>query len=142
VGDLPELPILGDRQLLTQMLNNLVENAIKYTSGDGKTVEVKTGWREASKGKLAWVQVIDNGPGIPPEHLPHLFDRFYQVDKARTRQNGENSTETEQTPLGAGLGLSIAQWIAKAHDSEIKVKSELGKGSIFEFSLPMVELKQ
>ena len=86
----------------------------------------------------AWARVSDNGPGISPEYLPHLFDRFYQVDKARTRQESDYEDEGDQTPSGTGLGLSIAQWIAQAHGGEIQVQSEPGIGSTFEVSLPVI----
>jgi len=152
-GDLPELLILGDRQFLVQMVSNLVENAIKYSSGEDKRVQVETGSRDSENGTQAWVRVIDNGIGIAPDHIPHLFDRFYQVDKARTRENGEAELEGENqnrqkvaevfdsAPSGTGLGLSIAQWIAQAHGGEIRVESELGKGSTFEVSIPMGDSK-
>ena len=125
-GNLPETRIFGDRQYLLQMLSNLVENAIKYTTGEKKRVSVVTGTADGS----AWVRVSDTGPGIAPEHLPHLFDRFYRVDKARTRD-----TETEsdpRPPSGSGLGLSIVQWIAHVHGGEIRVESTLGTGTTFE----------
>ena len=125
-GNLPETHILGDRQYLLQMLSNLVENAIKYTIGDKKQVRVETGQTDGT----AWVRVSDSGPGIAPEHLPHLFDRFYRVDKARTRD-----TETEsdlKSPSGSGLGLSIVQWIAQVHNGEVRVESTLGTGTTFE----------
>ena len=152
-GDLPELPILGDRQYLVQMLSNLVENAIKYSSVEDIRVHVEAGSRNSENGTQAWVRVIDNGIGIAPDHLPHLFDRFYQVDKARTHQNGEAEVEGDNqnrqkvaevfdsAPSGTGLGLSIAQWIAQAHGGEIRVQSELGKGSTFEASFPSVASK-
>lgn len=125
-GDLPEARILGDRQSLLQMLSNLVENAIKYTSGDKKQVCVETGTTDST----AWVRVSDDGPGIAPEHLPHLFDRFYRVDKARTRDaTGETNAGT---PSGSGLGLSIVQWIAQVHGGEVHVESKLGIGTTFE----------
>jgi signal transduction histidine kinase len=138
-GELPELVINGDRQFLSQMLSNLVENAIKHTRGQEKRVYVETGYRTSRNGTQACVQVSDNGPGIAPEHLPHIFDRFYQVDKARTHGTAEgNSTTTvTESPSGSGLGLSIVQWIVQAHGGQVSVKSELGKGSTFEVSLPM-----
>jgi len=128
-GNLPETRILGDRQYLLQMLSNLVENAIKYTTGDKKRVCVETGTADG----CAWVRVSDTGPGIAPEHLPHLFDRFYRVDKARTRDAGMESDP--RWPTGSGLGLSIVQWIAQVHGGEVRVESTLGVGTTFEVRL-------
>ena len=119
---------MGDRQYLTQMLTNLVENAIKYAVGEDKRVRVEIGMAPfASPGPGAhggdgqagegwgWLRVIDNGPGIPAEHLPHLFDRFYRVDKSRGRleEAGGDGSTAEGEPGGSGLGLSIVQWIAQ-----------------------------
>jgi heavy metal sensor kinase len=123
-GDLPEAPILGDRQALLQMISNLIENGIKYTEGDEKVVRVETGVWDGR----AWVRVSDNGPGIPPEHLPHLFDRFYRVDQARARDMDADS----ESPSGSGLGLSIIQWIAQAHEGDVDVESSPESGSTFE----------
>ena len=123
-GDLPEANILGDRQYLMQLISNLVENGIKYT-GEGKYVRVETGM----DGAFAWVRVADDGPGIPAEHLPHLFNRFYRVDKARSR-----SDEEEQG--GSGLGLAIVDWIVRAHAGEVRVESALGQGTTFEVRFP------
>ncbi len=120
-GDLPEVNIVGDRRYLLQMLSNLVENGIKYTGGAEKRVCVETG----SDGNSAWVRVSDTGEGIPPEHLPHLFDRFYRVDKARSR--GEDESQG-----GNGLGLSIVNWIVQAHGGEVRVESVPGTGTTFE----------
>jgi signal transduction histidine kinase len=135
-GDLPEVCAPGDRQFLTQMLTNLVENAIKYAGGAGKHVWVDTGFGESGSKALeenpyVWVRVIDDGPGISPEHQSHIFDRFYRVDQSRTR-----SADIEKRPSGSGLGLSIVQWIVKAHGGEVTVTSEPGKGSCFEVRLP------
>ena len=123
-GDLPEARMLGDYQTLLQMVSNLIENAIKYTDGDDKKVCIETG----ITGDRAWIRVSDNGPGIDPEHLPHLFDRFYRVDKVRTHAMDEDS----ESPTGSGLGLSIIQWIARAHGGEVYVESAPGNGSSFE----------
>jgi heavy metal sensor kinase len=125
-GNLPETIILGDRQYLLQMLSNLVENAIKYTTGKMKRVWLETGTTDG----FAWVRVSDTGPGIAVEHLPHLFDRFYRVDKARIRQAG---TEYDsEAPSGSGLGLSIVQWIAQMHGGQVRVESVPGNGTAFE----------
>jgi len=143
-GDLPELKIMGDRQYLTQMLSNLVDNAIKYVNGNDKYVKVETGFRFVGASAQAWVNVEDNGPGIPPEHLPHLFDRFYRVDKARSRQSEtiQDSGKDGERPSGSGLGLSIVQWIAQAHGGQVFVRSQVNKGTIFEIVLPLIEVPE
>lgn len=123
-GDLPETIVDGDRQSLLQVASNLVENAIKYAGGDQKWVRVETGM----DGPIAWLRVTDNGQGISPEHLPHLFDRFYRVDKARSR-------EASDEQAGNGLGLSIVEWIVRAHGGEVQVGSEPGLGTTFEVRL-------
>jgi len=121
IGELDEINILGDRQFLLLLISNLVENGIKYTLGAEKFVKIDTGLDE----NTAWLRVKDNGSGISAEHLPHLFDRFYRVDKARSREEGEQQG-------GIGLGLSIVDWIVKAHHGTVKVESELGSGTTFE----------
>jgi signal transduction histidine kinase len=132
-GELPETPICGDRQYLQQMVANLVENAVKYCQAGHKQVTVETGVRDDQ----AWVRVEDNGPGIPQEFLPHLFDRFYRLDKARTHDPNEDREAGAYDQSGTGLGLSIVKWIAESHGGKVSVVSELGKGSIFEVSLPL-----
>jgi heavy metal sensor kinase len=138
-GELPEVLILGDRQSLTQMLTNLVENAIKYTAknGPGKTrqVIVETGTHPSRT--LGWVRVSDTGPGIPSEYLDHLFDRFYRVDESRSRTN--DAPNDESAPTGSGLGLAIVEGLAKLHDGNIEVQSEPGKGAMFEITFPLYE---
>ncbi len=135
-GELPEVVISGDRQSLIQMLTNLVENAIKYTAqnGPGKTrqVVVETGSDPART--VGWVRVTDTGPGIPREHLDHLFDRFYRVDKSRAR---DGSSRDDASPAGSGLGLAIVEGIAKLHGGTIDVESEPGEGSVFEITFPL-----
>jgi heavy metal sensor kinase len=112
--------IEGDRARLKQVIVNLVDNAIKYTPAGG-LVGVKVC---ASNGR-ALLEVNDNGVGIPPEALPHIFERFYRVDKARSRQMG-----------GAGLGLSIIKAIITAHGGQVRVESVEGRGSRFLVELP------
>lgn len=115
--------IEGDPDRIKQLVLILVDNAIKYTPPHGKvTLSLTRTEHEAS------LSVTDTGPGIGPEHLPHVFDRFYRVDKARSRELG-----------GSGLGLSIAKWIAEAHGGTIQVKSTLGQGSCFIMRLPALE---
>ena len=131
MGELPELLISGDPHYLNRMLMNLVENAIKYTGGIGKRVHVELA-REQDRWGI--VRVQDDGPGIAAEDLPSLFERFYRVDRARTRKQ-----KGQEQPGGAGLGLAIAQWIAHAHGGEIRVASKVGAGSTFEVRLPLLK---
>lgn len=100
-GDLPEAYIQGDRQYLLQLIGNLVENGIKYTSGPDRFVRVETGAEDSR----SWVRVSDNGQGIAPEHLPHLFDRFYRVDQART---------AARTAMVIHLLLQAAAWVCRS----------------------------
>jgi len=141
-GELPELLILGDPQSLTQMLTNLVENAIKYTAQNGSDkrhqILIETGTDPTRT--LGWVRVADTGPGISVEHLEHLFDRFYRVDQSRTRQEDvsrEDTSGDEASPTGMGLGLAIVEGIAKLHGAKIEVQSELEKGSVFQVTFPL-----
>ena len=116
----PDLTLQADEDLLLQLLLNLLDNAIKYTEAGG---EVSVGWEESGQQVRLWVR--DTGVGIADEHLPHLFDRFYRVDKARSRAQG-----------GVGLGLAINGWIVQAHGGSISVESSVGKGSTFTVWLP------
>jgi len=126
--DLPELHVHGDRQYLVQMVSNLIENAIKY-GGPNQTVQIQTGLKQDK----ATLRVADTGPGIPPDHLPRLFDRFYRVDQARTHHPDESAS----SPDGSGLGLSIVAWIVQSHGGEIHVESKVNEGTTFEVSLPL-----
>lgn len=121
--EVDQVTVLGDADRLKQLFINLVENAIKYTP-DGGVVELSL----SKKGGWAQFEVCDTGIGIAPENLPHIFDRFYRVDKARARADG-----------GSGLGLSIAKWIATAHGGAIRVKSQQGQGTTFTVTLPIYE---
>ena len=140
-GDLPEVMIHGDRQFLNQMLTNLVENAIKYSapSAHGRArVLVETGVETGNAGaEDAWVRVEDNGPGIPAALIPKLFDRFYRVDEARGHAEDSGLDEPDKPrPGGSGLGLSIVQWIARAHGGVVNITSQFGHGAAFEVRLP------
>ena len=117
-GGAPEVETDGER--LRRILENIVENAIKYTPEGGR-VEVATS--RAPAGAVLVVQ--DDGPGIPPEHLPRIFERFYRVDKARSRAVG-----------GTGLGLAIVRHLAESIDASVAVASEPGKGARFTISVP------
>ena len=115
--------VLADEGRLKQVLVNLLDNAIKYTSPGGKvTVSVAL----SAGGRLALLKVTDTGIGIPAESLPHIFERFYRADKARTRESG-----------GAGLGLSIVKAITNAHSGNIVVDSSEGQGTTVQFELPI-----
>ena len=137
-GDLPEVLVRGDPQYLGQMLTNLIENGIKYSSGIGKRVYVELTCEQERWGV---VRVQDDGPGISEEQLPYVFERFYRVDKARShRLKGpvQSSKPGNEEPGGSGLGLSIVQWIVQAHGGEICVESKLGSGSVFQVRLPLL----
>ncbi|HEX3890468.1 MAG TPA: ATP-binding protein [Verrucomicrobiae bacterium] len=126
VSQLPELTATADVNRLEQVLANLVDNAIKYGRPQG---HVTVGGKKLDDGKLE-IFVQDDGPGIPAESLDRVFERFYRVDKARSRDQG-----------GTGLGLSIVKHIVQAYGGEVWVKSELGKGATFFFTLPAAEMK-
>jgi signal transduction histidine kinase len=118
----PDLPPLWvDRERLHQVLFNLLDNAVRFTPPDG-TVTVSA----TRRGVTCEVRVADTGPGIPAEHLPHVFERFYRVDQARSRGDG-----------GTGIGLAIAHSIVEAHGGRIWAESEVGNGSVFAFDLPL-----
>ena len=121
VNELPEIITQGDLNRLDQVLTNLVDNAIKYGRAEGS---VTVGGRKLDDGKLE-IFVRDDGPGIPPEALDRVFERFYRVDKARSRDQG-----------GTGLGLSIVKHIVHAHGGEVWAESEPGKGATFFFTVP------
>lgn len=114
---------IGDRDRLHQVLINLVDNAIKFTPASGKVTLALEMVDNAIQ-----IRVIDSGIGIPPIDLPRIFDRFYRVDKSRSRVTG-----------GVGLGLSIVKDIIEAHGGTIKVESEINKGTTFIITLPVRE---
>ncbi|MBT3831277.1 MAG: HAMP domain-containing protein [Gammaproteobacteria bacterium] len=113
--------VLGETEALDQLLTNLVDNAIKYTGEGGKvTVHLK------SVGQMASIEVEDSGIGISPEETARIFERFYRVDRARSRDVG-----------GTGLGLAIVKHIAQAHSGTVSVHSQLGKGTTFTVQIPL-----
>jgi heavy metal sensor kinase len=119
-----EMPMNGDEALLRRLFLNLLDNAIKYNRNGG-TISVVC----LKNSEYFHVEIIDSGFGIPPAEQSNIFDRFYRVDKARSR-----SEETETS--GAGLGLSIARWIAEIHQGEIKLVSSDSGGSVFAVEFP------
>jgi signal transduction histidine kinase len=120
--EVDQVCVLGDQDRLKQLILNLVDNAMKYTPSGGK-VSLSL----AKSNGDARIVVADTGIGIPAEDLPRIFDRFYRVDKARSRNMG-----------GSGLGLSIAYWIARAHGGDIQVSSVVGEGTEFRITLPTI----
>jgi signal transduction histidine kinase len=119
-----EIAFRGDEPLIRRMVLNLLHNAIKYTPKNGQVrVAVE------DKGHDCEITIADTGPGIPREAQPHVFDRFFRVDKARSRDESLNGS-------GAGLGLSIAQWAAELHRGHIVLDHSGADGTTFIISLP------
>jgi len=117
------LPVDGDQERIEQVVMNIVSNAIKYTA-DGGIITMTAG----TSGKFVYVKISDNGVGIPEKDLPNLFERFYRVDKARSRATG-----------GTGLGLSIAKEILNQHKGDIRIESVYGEGTDVTITLPKAE---
>jgi signal transduction histidine kinase len=116
-SDLPM--VLADEEGIETVLKNLLDNAIRYTPEKGE-INITS----ADKDDYIEIAVVDNGAGIPSKDLPRIFERFYRVDKARSKELG-----------GTGLGLSIVKHIVEAHGGTVSVESEVGKGSRFSFTL-------
>ena len=123
LGEIDQVLVCGDRDRLKQVLVNLIGNAINYTPAGGMVV---VGLGKVSN--QARLVITDNGPGIPPEDLPHIFERFYRGEKSRTRSRDGK---------GFGLGLSIAYWIVRNHNGYIDVDSKVGTGTTFCIWLPL-----
>jgi signal transduction histidine kinase len=118
----PDLPsVHADRERIHQVLFNLLDNAVRFTPRGGR-VEVKASQVDGH----CEIRVVDTGVGVPPEHLPRLFERFYRANPARSRDDG-----------GTGIGLAIARSVVEAHGGHISAESEQGKGSTFTFDLPV-----
>ena len=118
------LVVEGDSHALHRLFLILIDNAVKYTPSGGLIIVSLN-----KSDSLAVAEFRDTGIGIAAEDLPHIFDRFYRADKARSREYG-----------GIGLGLSIARWVAEAHGGSIEVRSSLGKGSVFQVRLPLLQI--
>jgi signal transduction histidine kinase len=120
--ELEPVTVLGDTARLIQVMMSLVDNALTYTNEGGTiTLSVET------DGNVVCLGVEDTGIGIAPEDVTHIFERFYRADPARSRANGNS-----------GLGLSIADWVVRAHGGSIDVESQVGVGSTFTVRLPLV----
>ncbi len=121
--ELPDekVPIAGDPEAIGQMVDNLIDNAVKYTPENG-AISAKLTVQQGS----VELEVSDTGIGISPQHQQRIFERFYRVDKARSRDLG-----------GTGLGLSIVKNIAEQHGGSVKLESRLGAGSTFRVTLPL-----
>ena len=119
----PSLKVEADRNYLEQVLINLIDNAIKYTP-DGGRITISVVEKEGQEVEFS---VRDNGIGIPKEDMPRIFERFYRVDKGRSKESG-----------GTGLGLSIVKHLVQAHGGRVWVESRLGEGSTFSFTLPLL----
>lgn len=117
----PEFQIEGDRRLVKQMLRAIIDNSIKYSPEDTE-INIEYGTSE----NMAVIKISDEGVGIPKEDLTHIFDRFYRVDKARSRSIG-----------GSGLGLSLVKWIVDIQKGSIEAESEIGKGTKMKIKLPI-----
>jgi signal transduction histidine kinase len=127
LGDIDQVLVCGDQDRLKQVLVNLIGNAVNYTPAGGEVI--------VSLGKVdnkASLTISDNGPGIPPEDMPYIFERFYRGEKSRTRSRDGK---------GFGLGLSIAYWIVRNHGGKIDVSSNTPQGTNFKVWLPLIEGK-
>jgi signal transduction histidine kinase len=140
-----ELPGCWDAVRLEQVLTNLVSNALRHTPPKG-IVEIRLHALEDDKGEQVKVQVIDGGPGIPPDQRPHLFDRYYQTGALTSGMLGDTEAANRQgspsaltKKQGLGLGLYISRQIVKAHKGEIGIDANPEGGSIFWFALPRGE---
>jgi two-component system phosphate regulon sensor histidine kinase PhoR len=123
----PALEVGGSASELQSAMSNLVGNAVRYTPPGG---QVKIGWHLLQDGRGEF-RVRDSGPGIAPEHLPRLTERFYRVDRSRSRETG-----------GTGLGLAIVKHVAQRHGAELRIESTPGAGSVFTIVFPATRLRQ
>jgi len=124
VDDLPRAPVwvVADASAIERLFRILLENAVKYTPAGGEIDIV------FSNGDGAHIEVRDTGIGIPAKDLPHIFERFYRADEARSRETG-----------GSGLGLAIARWVVEMHHGSISAESTLGQGSVFSITFPLAQ---
>ena len=123
--DGPEMSVGAARSELLSAMSNLLSNAVRYTPAGGA---IRAGWRLSEAGAEFFVE--DTGPGIAAEHLPRLTERFYRVDRSRSRETG-----------GTGLGLAIVKHVAQRHGGQLSIQSTLGKGSVFSIMLPLARIQ-
>lgn len=123
----PALQVSGVRSELLSAMSNLASNAVRYTPGGG---HVQLGWRQRAEGGAEFF-VTDSGPGIASEHLPRLTERFYRVDRSRSRETG-----------GTGLGLAIVKHVAQRHGGQVQIESVVGRGSTFRLCLPATRVRE
>ena len=121
----PNWTLLGVHSELLSAITNLVSNAVRYTPPGGL---IRVGWSRTAEGAI--FSVSDTGPGIAPEHLPRLSERFYRVDRSRSRETG-----------GTGLGLAIAKHVVQRHGGELRIQSQVGQGSTFMLVLPVARIE-
>jgi two-component system OmpR family sensor kinase len=131
-GSLDECYVRADYIFLSQMLANLIDNAIKYNDKSDAYVLIETTSKILDSQTWGIVAITDNGPGIPEDQLAHIFNRFYRMDKARVRQ----FDESDGLDSGSGLGLAIVKSIAEVFGGNIEVESRVGKGTAFTVWLP------
>jgi two-component system, OmpR family, sensor histidine kinase CiaH len=117
----PAIELVADRERLHQLVVILLDNALKYTPQDGSITLTCS-----KQANAVVIEVQDTGIGIPSEDLPHVFDRFFRSNKARSREDG-----------GTGLGLAIAKWIVEKHGGKINVESTVGLGTRFYITIPV-----
>ena len=118
--------MLGDRDELLRVVENLIENGVKYGESGGRVDVTLERFEDAQSGQaMVALSVRDYGPGIEPEHLPRLTERFYRADAAQSREKG-----------GTGLGLAIVKHIVNRHKGQLTIESEPGKGALFKVTLP------
>jgi signal transduction histidine kinase len=134
LGEVSAFPVSGDRWYLASMLTNLIENGLKYTAGIGTRVHIES---DTEGNGWGWIRVQDDGPGIAEEHWPHLFERFYRIDPARSSIHDLEEGACMTPSSGCGLGLALVEWIVQAHGGKIRLQSHVGGGSLFEVRLPL-----
>ncbi len=120
-----DIQFRGDEELLRRLVMNLLDNAIRYTPPGGRVEAVLETLSDPDQGKCVRIRVSDTGMGISPEAVPHIFERFFRADKARSRQDG-----------GFGLGLAIVKWIAESHNGGVQLDTTAGAGAAFTVTLP------